>query len=189
MNKKVIIIIAVGVLILGSLGIWKFWGDDNESSEENTKQVYQAIVAIRDQKSSDPVEDARSSLKAGDVILVKSGENNPWSDTEKASNLILKMELNEEQAQKLVESVTEKLGKDEKKSQLAEYEKSMKENGGQLDGEEMKRYEEELDGQENVVVLRKYRIDFDEIDFAPEDLGKGQPFPDKVFDWKIVEEK
>jgi hypothetical protein len=189
MDKKTIIIIAVVVFILGALGIWKFWGDDNESSEENTKQVYQAIVAIRDQKSSDPVEDARSSLKVGDVILVKSGENNPWSDTEKASNLILKMELNSEQAQKLVESVTEKLGKDEKKSQLGEYEKSMKENGGQLDGEEMKRYEEELDVQENVVVLRKYRIDFDEIDFDAEKWNGTQPFDDKIFDWSIVEKK
>ncbi|KKP70677.1 MAG: hypothetical protein UR69_C0003G0015 [Candidatus Moranbacteria bacterium GW2011_GWE2_35_2-] len=189
MNKKVIIIIAVAVLILGALGIWKFWGGKGDSSEENTKQVYQAMVAVRDQKNSDPVEDARNSLKAGDVILVKSGENNPWSDTEKASNLILKMELNEEQAQKLVESVTEKLGKDEKKSQLAEYEKSIKENSGQLDEEEMKRYEEELDGQENVVVLRKYRIDFDEIDFVPEKWSGTQLFDGKIFNWSIVEKK
>jgi len=189
MNKKVIIIIAVGVLILGALGIWKFWGGRSDSPEENTKQVYQAIVAIRDQKSSDPIEDARSSLKVGDVILIKAGENNPWSDTERTSNLIVKIELNQEEAQKLTESVMEKLSKDEKSKQLDAMKKNMGENGGQVDGEELKRYEEELNNQENVIVLRKYRINFGKINFKPEEWKGSQPFDDKVFDWRIVEEK
>lgn len=160
MNKKTIIIIGVvAVLALAVWGIWELLNrDKNSLEEEQTKTVYQVMVAIRDQKSSDPVEDARSSLKAGDVILAKSGENSPWSDTERTSTLILKMELFPEEAQKLIESVTEK----------------------NSDSEE---------AQENITLLRKYRIDFDEIDFDAEKWNGTQLFDDKIFDWSIVEKK
>ncbi len=160
MNKKtIIIIVVIAVLVLAVWGIWELLSrDKNPSGEEQAKTVYQVMVAIRDQKSSDPVEDARSSLKAGDVLLVKSGENSPWSDTEKTSSLILKMELFPDEVQKLVESVTEK----------------------NSDSEE---------AQENITLLRKYRIDFDEIDFDAEKWNGVQPFDDKTFDWSIVEEK
>lgn len=184
MRKKIVVVIILIIII--SLGIWS----GKKIFKSEPKEIYQVIVAVRDQQSADPVEDARSNLKVGDVILAKKGENNPWSDTERVSNLILKIELTESQAQELVASVTEKLSNAEKKSRLAEIKNAPRgEDAPMPTADEMDRYENDLDSQENVVLLRKYRINLDKIGFKLENINSGQSFDDKVFGWEIVSKK
>ncbi|EKE21466.1 MAG: hypothetical protein ACD_7C00229G0001, partial [uncultured bacterium] len=93
-------------------------------------------------------------------------------DTEKFSYLILKIKLNEKEAQKIVEPVEKEI---DKKTLSEEQKKMMKE-------------EKNPQTQKEVVAARKYKIDLEKIGFSdPNSLLKGQPFEGRVFGWGIVE--
>ncbi len=181
MNKlkqlKFIIPIVI-LLIIGGFGLYKFLYN------KAPKQIYEVAVMVRSQKSSNPEEDKKTSLKAGDVMMVKE-VGRKWSRTESVSYLILKMNLTEEEARKIVSPVEKKLSKDEIKKELDQFIKEQ-----DISKEEKKNFEEELERRRETVVMRKYRIDMEEFEgFKPIDLIKGQPYQEEVYDWGIVEKK
>lgn len=143
-----------------------------------SKQTYEVAVMIRNQKNPDPVEDARSSLKYGDVLVIKE-EGHQWSDIEKISYLIIKMRLNRNQVQKITE---------------AKYQKEKYEN---LDEEGRKELNDRLksrglkDVPLVIVKARQYRINMEKYfkDFDPVDLLHKSLYQDRVFDWSVVEKK
>jgi hypothetical protein len=138
---------------------------------ENQPQVYEALVNIVDQKTKDPVEDARSSLKKGDVIAYFP-EGHPWSGTEKISYLIVKIKLRPDEAAKLTEAETKEINRDLLK---------LKENE--------KNKAEEIGPERETVRARKYRLDLPDFDVQKFWGDHVQPFGDRVFDRRIIDKK
>ncbi|GEM_PF-1197497 len=162
------------ILIVGVVwSIFHFWG-----SGGGEEKVYDVAVQLRDQTNSDLNEDARSSAKKGDVIVLRE-TGREWSTTENASYLIIKMKLNEKQASKLTQPKTKKLSKDEGKKK------------GLIDDEILKNIDDENLEQilREDVLFREYRIEIEKMDFDVMKVREAQPFPDKEFDWGIVEKK
>lgn len=138
-------------------------------------KIYEALVAVTDQKASDPAEDLRSSLKTGDVITILP-EGHQWSDTEKTSYLILKLKLTEDQAQKLAQPETKKI--DPEKAGLS---------AGQSPALDAK----EREPRQETVRARQYRLKIETLGFDVQKFWQEQkqPYPDKIFDWKLTEKK
>ncbi len=148
------------------------------------KKVYEVAVMVRSQHNSDPAEDARTSLKKGDVVVVQP-VGHKWSRTERISYLILKMNLTEKQKQKLTQPQEKEikfkdLPKEEQK-RIEEEKKRAKAEG--------RKYQPEPRRQ--TLRARAYRINLEKYfpKLKPNDLLKGQPYLDKVYDWKIVQKK
>lgn len=170
-KKAAIVLGALVVLVVGASLGWKYL-------KPQPKKVYEALIAVRSQSNADPVEDAKNSLKAGDVLLLLP-EGHKWSETEKVSYLILKMNLTEKEAQTIVspeekKAVEPKPTTDEEKKR-AEERKKAEGNRQQME----------------TVRARRYRIKLEELDknFDPNILLERQPYLDKIYDWKIVEKK
>jgi len=170
------------VIIVALVTFFYFFQKENNTTYQN----YSVAVFVRDQYNSDPTEDARTSNKAGDVLMVLP-ENHNWSETEKNSYLILKMRLTDDEFIKITEPVTKKRDKSEINQKIAE----TKENNPQATDEELKQMREELENELITVRPRKYFINFKKLPkkFEPNDLIKGQPFGDQIFDWSIVRKK
>jgi hypothetical protein len=184
--KKMLWLLLILVVLLGGVYLAKRLFFKSEP-----KTVYEAAVLVRDQNSSDPNDDNSNSLRAGDVLLLKQS-GLQWSDTERVSYLILKMELTQSQHEKLTQTVDRELTKEEKEAELARF----RERGGEqeMSEEERQRMEDEftkeLDVRRETVQARAYRIDFDKFSaFSPDDLIKGQPFYEAVYDWGVVEKR
>ena len=182
-NKKTFVIIGILLLIVIA---FSFFLLKDKIFKKDPKYIYEVAVMMRSQNNSDPEEDVRTSLKKGDVLVVqKEGHN--WSKTEKVSYLILKMELSEAEASKLTKSKTREIPEKElsekKRERIKEEEKRAKKAG--------EKYVPEL--REETLVAREYRINMKESeelkDLKANDLIKGQPLKDIIFDWKIVEKK
>lgn len=181
MKKRQLVRLSVFLLITAVYVAGMLWW------EPAPKASYEALVMMRDQSSGNADEDRRSSLKAGDVILVQK-EGHSWSDSERISYLILKMSLTEEQAQRLTQPLDREVGEDElsdEEKQRIEDEKKR----AQERGTEFRREPRRI-----TLMARQYRIDLEEIGFpGTEDnansLMGSQPFPDRVFDWGSVEKK
>jgi hypothetical protein len=170
-RKAAIILGALVVLVVGTSLGWKYL-------KPQPKKVYEALIAVRSQSNSDPVEDAKNSLKAGDVILILP-EGHRWSDTEKFSYLLLKMNLTEKEAQTLVSPEEKKAVMPKPKT---DEEKKQAEARKKAEGDRQ---------QMETVRARQYRIKLEELDknFDPNILLERQPYLDKIYDWKIVEKK
>lgn len=181
MKYKKPLIISLTIIIALSAAYYFY-----QKQKNTVYNNYSVLVFVHDQKTKDPIEDARSSNKAGDVMTVLKEDHN-WSTTEKTSYLILKMRLSDAQAAKIIEPVTEKRSKEEIEKEIEE----MKKNNPETKNEDIERRREELENELITVRSRKYRIDFEKLPkpFTPNDLVKGQPFADQVFDWDIVEKK
>jgi len=164
------------VLVISLLVFGGYWLVSKIGGGE--RQVYDALVQLKDEKNKDPEEDAKNSAKAGDVILVRE-TGKEWSNTEKISYLILKIELNEEQANKIVQAKSKKLSKKEAIKEGIISKEAIKE----MDREELKMV------LKKDVLFREYRIKIEELEFDPMKVRNAQPFPDEVFDWGIVERK
>jgi hypothetical protein len=164
-----IIIIAV---IVGGIFAWKKYKAGKENPE-NHPQIYEALVQVVDEKNSDPEEDKKSSMKKGDVLVIFP-EGHTWSETERISYLILKINLKKEDADKLMQPVTKKI-KTEKPALPADGD----ENG------------KPTDTDEEIVSPRKYRLKIEKLDFDLEKIwaGEGQPYPDKIFDKSLIQKK
>jgi len=170
-KKAAIALGALAVLAVGAYFGWQYF-------KPKEYKIYEALIAVRSQFNSDPVEDAKNSLKAGDVLLTLP-EGHNWSQTERVSYLILKMKLTEDQAQTLVapeerKAVEPKPVTEEEKKQAAERKKA----------------EGDRDRMETIRA-RRYRVKLEELDknFDPNILLEKQPYLDKIYDWKIVEKK
>jgi hypothetical protein len=164
--KKIIIVFLVLLIVIGAYWVSK------KIFKNEPKQIYQAAIMVRDQENSDPAEDRRTSLKSGDVLMV-ADENHKWSNTEKISYLILKMNLTESQKNKL----TQPEEREKEKNELTEEEKKIMEEN------------ENFETSKELIRIRQYRIKIEDFDFEPLDLLKGQPFLEEIYDWKIVEKK
>jgi hypothetical protein len=168
MRKKIIIAAIVIAAIAAGIFGWKKYKNYRDQKEQ-TMSVFEALVMVVDQKASNPEEDARSSMKKGDVIAVFP-EGHPWSDTEKTSYLIVKIKTTQENANKLTEPVT----KEVKNPQTPQNPEGQ--NG------------EGASPQTETVRARKYRLDIS-IPTVNELMTKGGPYKDKVFGEGVIEEK
>jgi hypothetical protein len=172
------------VAVIAVASIFLLRKDDNRGMERGEPAEYEVAVQVRDQLSSDPAEDARTSLKAGDVVVIQPAGHS-WSMTERVSYLILKIKLDNIQKSDLVSPEERELSKKEIKARRPE-------KWDEMPKEDRKRFEEEekMRPQTETVRPRKYRIDLEKIGFTdPNSLLNGQPFADKTFDWDVVEKK
>ncbi|MCK5211344.1 hypothetical protein KAJ89_01455 [Candidatus Parcubacteria bacterium] len=159
------------------------------------KQIYQVAIMVRDQVNKDKAEDLRTSLKRGDALVVQN-ENHKFSKTESVSYLILKMKLNEEQAAKLTMADEKELTKKEIKAEIEKMreERSQRatEFNQEISEEELEREEEEIRQRRISIRPRLYFIDLNQKKFEgfeANDLLEGQPFTEKVYNWRIVDKK
>ena len=154
--------IILTVVIAGIIG-GVFFLEKNKTAEENNPenqpQIYEALTQMKDEKNSDPVEDAKSSMKSGDVLAIFP-EGHLWSETERISHLILKLKLKQEDADKLVQPSFAKA------------------TAGEASEQEIVRARKYR--------LKIEKLDFDMKKIW---TGGGQPFQDKVFGEDMVEEK
>lgn len=152
-------LLALGLVALiagGYFLVKKFWPSAPQT-------VYEMVVQVRDQPDEDPVEDARTNMKKGDV-LVAFPVGHKWSETEKTSYLILKMKLTQEQLKKLTTPE--------------------KEQAEQESGDAKAKHP-----PAKIIRMRPYRIKIEQLNFNLDDFSNGQPFTDKIFGWEIVEKK
>ena len=183
LKSKKILVAASVIILVAICGVYLI---KKKVYKTAPKKIYEVAVMARSQNSSDPQEDARTSLKSGDVLLAGE-EGKRWSATESVSYIILKMNLTEDQAQKLISPEERGLSEDEIEKEMENF------RGGREDipAEEAEAYENELEQRREIVTLRQYRINLEKYfpDFKPNDLLSGQPFQDKVYGWEIVDKK
>jgi hypothetical protein len=179
MNKKKInsikIIIPLFLIICAAVVAFFVWKGADRADGGEVK-VYDVAVMRKDQVQSDPDEDRRSSLKAGDVALARE-VGRDWSDTEKRIFLIIKMNLDETQAARLVEPETVKLSEKEAKAK------------GRFDEEMLKEIskEEKKEMLNETFRARRYRIGIEQAGFDLEKVDENPP--GTVYGWEIVEDK
>jgi len=179
-NKKIIIpaAIALGLILLGGLFFVLRKDEKGRMPGADDPRVYEALIMIKDQTSKDPAEDARSNLKAGDVIVIFP-EGHSWSSTERISYLLLKLKLKPSDAAKLTEPETREI-KEIDRNLL-----KLKETNGD------KSKQKDMGPRKETVRARAYRIKIEKLNF---DIQKfwgdhTQPYLEKVFDKGMVEKK
>jgi hypothetical protein len=160
-----VVLVAAGTLA-GILG-WKNYKYNHDP--KNQPQVYEALVNVVDQKSGNPTEDARSSLKKGDVIAYFPA-GHPWSDTEKISYLIVKIKLTPADAAKLTQPKTQK----SKEVALPKGSPTSEKSPGQ---------------QTETILARQYRLKLPSFDIQKFWENHQQPFGDKIFDSGLIQKK
>ncbi len=177
-RKKVLTVLIIIFVIISGISLFK------KFYKPVPKSIYEVLVMTRSQKNSNPAEDLRTSLKAGDVIVVVK-EGHKWSATEKRGYLILKMNLTEKQAQKLLQPDEREL----KESELSEEEKKMIAEEKKRAKQEKRKYIPEP--RKKTIRPRLYYIDLAKYfpDFKANDTLNGQPYLDKIYDWSIVRKK
>jgi hypothetical protein len=181
-KEKIIIATLIAVIIIGTAwGILKY---KNRNNPENKEQVYEALVNIVDQKASDPVEDARSSLKKGDVTAYFP-EGHSWSDTEKNSYLIVKLKLKPADAAKLMEAVTKETPLSPPLDKGGSEGGSAPFQGGNERGPEGPR--PPAGGE--TVRARQYFLNLPSFDVQKFWETQTQPFGDKIFGSGIIKKK
>jgi hypothetical protein len=155
----------IWLIILG-IGTGTFFLIKHFKKPKQEAQVYEALVMVVDQKAADPVEDARSSLKKGDVIAIFP-EGHSWSDTEKISYLIIKLKITPDEANKLTQPKTKEVKVDRK-------------------GEDAKNMP---DKDVQTVLARQYTLDLPSFDTQKFWSEQKQPFEGKVFSGSIIRKK
>lgn len=168
-NKKKFLLVIIAVIAIVIVVVWAITAKVKEDKKpENQPQIYEALVNIVDEKAADPIEDARSSLKKGDVIAIFP-EGHEWSDTEKNSYLIVKLKIKEKEMKKLTMAKTQKV--ERKKSEIGQ------------ENDKMERTEEET------ILARQYRLNLPEFDTKKFWSDHQQPFADQLFGPEIITEK
>ena len=177
---KTIIILAICFLIIigGYFSFRKIFKPD-------PKQIYEVAVMVRDQYNSNPEEDKKTSLKIGDVLVIQKAGHR-WSNTEKVSYLILKMNLTEKQKTKLTQAKEKEIKfknlTEEEQTRIKEEKKRTKDSGEEY-------YEEQ---RMETLIAREYYVDLSREEFegfSANNLLSGQPYIDDIFDWDVVERK
>jgi hypothetical protein len=170
-NKKKFVLTLI-VVAMAIVSLTAFLISRHRNQNEKQGKVYEALVMPKDQTNPDPQEDARGSLKAGDVMGMFP-EGHAWSETEKQSYLLLKLTLIDAEAQELTQPQTKSSG-----SPTADQSLGPPSDAKALAGK-----------QEETVRARAYRLKIETLQFDPNTIWKAQPFPDKVFDDKLIEKK
>lgn len=188
-NKKRFFTLIAIVVLLIALSVWGIFKYKNRNNPENQEQIYEALVNIVDQKSGDPVEDARSSLKKGDVIAYFP-EGHSWSSTEKNSYLIVKLKLKKEDAAKLMEAET-KPGKEVELPSGSSTSKDKPAFWGQekVSATPENKTPKDMGPRQETVRARKYFLDLPSFDVQKFWETQAQPFGDKVFSASIIDKK
>jgi hypothetical protein len=171
MRKKKIILTLIFVA-MAMVSLTAFLISRHRNQNEKQGKVYEALVMPKDQTNPDPKEDARSSLKAGDVIGIFP-EGHVWSDTERQSYLLLKLTLSDSEVQELTQPQTKPSG-----SPTSEESGGPPSDAKALAGK-----------QEETVRARAYRLKIETLQFDPNTIWKAQPFQGKVFEDKLIEKK
>jgi hypothetical protein len=175
--KKKIYLILCLILIVVAVGFFS-----KRLIKIAPKMNYEVAIVVNDQYNSDPTEDAKNSLKTGDVLVVQE-ENHNWSKTEEISYLIIKMNLTEDQKQKLTAPAEREIKFEElsaEEQQRINDEKKRAEEAGE-------EYREEP--RKETLRARAYQIDMEEFTkkgFKRLDLLSNQPFQKEVYDWGII---
>lgn len=141
-------------------------------------EVYEAAIVVYNQKNPDPIKDAKSSFKIGDVLVLKK-EGHNWSNLEKISYLLIKIELTKSQSEKIVMSKYRKYNyEDLSKTEMDELNSRLKTSGLS-------------EVPKEVVNLRQYRINMEKYfkDFDPLVLLHKQPYLYTIYNWDIVQKK
>ena len=179
-RRKIIIPAALIILaIAGGLT----WVIKAKFTKPEPTSRYEVAVVVRSQTNQDPIEDRRTSLKSGDVLVVQSAGHS-WSTTEKISYLILPMELTATEAAKLMQA-------DEKEIKFKDL---PAEDQQRIKDEEARAKKEKRDYQKEkrteTIRPRLYYIDLAMIGFSdPNQLLTKQPYMEKVFGWEVVKKK
>lgn len=165
-------ILVIG-LVWGGIGFFK-----KRAEIQGETKVYEVLIQLQDQVNPDPEEDAKSSAKKGDAILVRE-TGKVWSKTERISYLILKIKLNEDQAQKIVQAKTRKLSKKEGLEK------------GLIDNDKLEKFNNQTPKQELTedILFREYRVKIEELDFDWMKVRERQPFEKEVFEWEMIQKK
>lgn len=144
----------------------------------NRKSVYEVAIMARSQVNHDLTEDAKTSLKYGDVVTVIP-QGHHWSRLEEVSFIIIKMKLTQGQKAKLTQS----------KYKKSKYQYLDEENRQQLNERIKEGGLKEIPRE--IVLARIYRINMEKNfkDFEPTILLHKQPYQYKIFDWSIVKKK
>jgi len=74
-----------------------------EAGKDPAAEPYELLIKIGDNYHRDRDEDRRASYKAGDIVLVRPAGFN-WSDTEKNSFLVIRVDMTKEKAKEIVAS-------------------------------------------------------------------------------------
>jgi hypothetical protein len=170
-KKKIISTLIFVAMAMVSLKVFLI-DRHNQNHNEKQGEVYEALVMPKDQTNPDPQEDARGSLKAGDVMGIFP-EGHVYSDTEKQSYLLLKLTLTDAEAQELTQPQTKPSGSPT----------SDKSGGPSSAAKALE------DKQDETVRARAYRLKIETLQFDINTIWKAQPFPVKVFDDKLIEKK
>jgi hypothetical protein len=141
-NKKrfaIMLVFFFALIATVAFSIFKFFLEDKKNKvEENPAVVWEAMIQTKGQDKYENEEDRKTYFENGDVMVIFPA-GHPWSSGEKGETII-KLKIKKEEADKLMESVTEEKGEDGEKKPERE-----------------------------TVRLRKYRIDLDEIDLEKPD--------------------
>ena len=180
LNFKKMVLVGFGVIVIAGLVYWL----GPKIFKPAPKQIYDVAIMVRNQHNANAKEELANSLRAGDVLLTQK-QGHKWSQTERVSYLILKMNLTEEQKAKL----TAPEERDLKDEELSEEERERRNKEEARAKEEGRDYEPET--RTETLRARRYYIDLAEQfpGFKALDLLKGQPFQDMVYDWGIVSKK
>lgn len=165
----------VGLLIF--LGI-KFFPSEflknlgiNQSSEETKGEthLYEALVQPFGEKPENPLTQENSALSQGEVVVIFP-EGHLWSETEKTSYLILRLNITEEEAQQLVEAETQGIDLEETKTEEGTAPLPLK---------------------RETLRARKYRLKLEELNFDLQKFWENptQPYENQIFDSLLIEEK
>jgi hypothetical protein len=159
--------IVMGIIIV-LFGVWGTMKIIHHFQEKHY-QLYEALVMPTDQKNPDPVEDAKSSLKRGDVIAIFPA-GHQWSQTEEYSYLVIKIKLSPAEAAELVQP----------KMQVA---KQQIPSGAPAGPKGQK-----PPPQMETVLARQYRLKIPNFDLQKFWGGGGQPFT-QTFDDGLIQKK
>ncbi|MCX6765656.1 MAG: hypothetical protein NT136_01700 [Candidatus Moranbacteria bacterium] len=107
--------------------------------------------------------------EAGDVIAVLPA-GHEWSETEETSYLILKIKLTLEDAAKLTKPET-------------------KPSSAEASAGKGNKNEREMRPPTETIRARAYRLKIETLNFNPDEIWKGQPYADKIFDKDLIQKK
>jgi hypothetical protein len=166
-----------GMLLIVLLAIGGYWLA-GKLMDYYATGVYSVAIMARSQFNRDPIEDVRSSLKYGDILTVQPEAHN-WSDLEKISYLIIKMNLTKSQ---LADLTTPKYRKEK-------YENLTSASRAALNARIKESGLSEV--PQEIVQARQYRVNMEKVfsDFDPLVLLRHQPFADIIYDWSIIVKK
>ena len=148
-------------------------------NKTNPYAVWEVMVVLRSQESgASPEEDAKTSLKRGDVIAVQA-PGHAWSETEYKSYLLVKIEGRKQEVDRLLQPLvgTQFIASGNKEQDVIKQGAINRAPTG------------DSQNQQQTIRARKFAVDMDKIDFKGDQVISGQPVEGKVFRVDVIREK